>query len=33
MFIYTIGDIVGAIYVALVVFIFLGIYIVHKFDE
>ena len=33
MLIDTIGEILGAIYLALGVFIFLGIYIVQKFDE
>jgi len=33
MFIYTLGDIIGTIFMALIIFVFIGIYIGNKLDE
>ena len=33
MFIYTLGDIIGTIFMVFILFVFLGIYVSHKLDE
>jgi len=33
MFIYTLGDIIGTIFMALIIFVFIGICIGNKLDE